>query len=254
MALSFWTPDMIERAAPRGKQQTPLSLKDPEHGHAIIVSDTDRKRPPYQSVGVLFFTVNRTPCIGTAYATNASGAKNVVFTAAHNLVDSAGHSNNILFIPGVLSDSSRPYGEFPQIPGGKGTAFFVHPKYDIHDEPDSYDLGAVKLHKNANGMDLGDAVTLLDIAIDKSYTKRDVFIAIGYPEKSCMQESIGNYMSSEDEGETIVKVSQLPKGSSGCPWLYEGTNVNGNTASGGDDELTSPYFSKDKIEAIVNQM
>ena len=255
MASKFWTKEMIERALPKVKRKNTSTRgvsTIATNGITTTVPDAVRIKVPYQSVGILMFTVKGKPYHGTAYATSVTGANNVVFTAAHNLVDEDGDSENILFIPAVQTDKSRPFGEFEQIDGGKGTAFFVHPKYDPKSE--AYDLGAVKLKKNAAGKELGEAVELLNIVVDKSYTTSDSFTAIGCPETNLMQENTGNYKDSEDEGEVINKYGNIISGSSGGPWLFKGYDVNGSKAMRVPGVDSSPYFSGDKISAIVSQM
>ena len=258
MASKFWTDEMIARAVPKIKRK-----KAGAHAREVVttatetVPDADRIKPPYQSVGVLFFTLDGDPLHGTAYATNAlSGAKNVIFTAAHNLVDKTeGDSKNIYFVPGYQTDGSTPFGEFDQIDGGKGTAFFVHPKYDLNKRPEAYDLGAVKLRTNEDDKELGDVVGLLNTVVDKSYTTSDSFTAIGYPDKNVMEKNTGNYKFKLDNEETVVKNEGLSDGSSGGPWLFKG-DANGNQSSSTDTlkESLSPYYSKEKIDAVVNQL
>ena len=254
---SFWTRERIARAVPKTKLKESLSSAGARGIEAsVTVSNTDRKKPPYQSVGILMFTVKGQEYHGTAFATSITGANNVIFTAAHNLVDKDGDSENILFIPAIQNNlcRSKPYGKFEQIDGKKGTAFFVHPKYDVGTEPDAYDLGSVKLKKNAGGKELGEVVGLLNIVVDKSYTTSDSFTAIGFPETNVMQKNTGDYKGSEDKGEVISKYGNILSGSSGGPWLFNGNDVNGSKASRVLGVDSSPYFSKDKISAIVSQM
>ncbi len=259
MTSKFWTEEMIERAIPKIKRKLPHAnyrgvSTTATNGISTTVPDEDRTMPPYQSVGVLLFTVKGEPFHGTAYATSITGARNVVFTAAHNLVHNEGDSKNILFIPAVQTDKSRPFGEFEQIDGKKGTAFFVHPKYDLKDKSDAYDLGAVKLKKNADGQMLGIAVRPLKIVVDEIYTTLDSFTTIGYPEKNVMQENTGRFKDKTDMNEVIRKYGALPEGSNGGPWLIRMDDVNGSTASGHLGQDSSPFFSEDKIEAITDQM
>ena len=254
---SFWTRERIARAVPKTKLKSTLSSAGARRIEAsVTVSNTDRKNPPYQSVGVLMFTVKGKPYHGTAFATSITGANNVVFTAAHNLVDKDGDSENILFIPAIQNNlcRSKPYGKFEQIDGKKGTAFFVHPKYDVGTEPDAYDLGSVKLKKNAGGKELGEVVGLLNIVVDKSYTTSDSFTTIGYPEKRVIQKNTGEFKNKTDMNEVVNKHGELPAGSSGGPWLFKGNDVNGNTASGAGGVDSSPYFSNAKIDAVTSQM
>ena len=256
---SFWTRERIAQAVPKTKLKESLSSAGARgiEPSAVKVSNSDRKNPPYQSVGVLMFTVNGQAYHGTAYATRVTGAKNVVFTAAHNLVDKVGDSENILFIPAVQDNlcRSKPYGKFEQIDGKKGTAFFVHPKYDVKTEPDAYDMGSVKLKKNAAGKELGEAVGLLDIVVNEFYTTSDSFTAIGCPETKVMQENTGKFKDRTDMNEVVNKYGELPKGSSGGPWLFRGNElVNGHTASGAGGVDSSPYFSQAKIIAVTSQM
>ncbi len=251
---SFWTRERIAQAVPKTKLKESRSSAGARGIEASVkVSNSDRKKPPYQSVGILMFTVNGQAYHGTAYATNATGANNVVFTAAHNLVDKVGDSENILFIPAVQDNlcRSKPYGKFEQIDGKKGTAFFVHPKYDVNTEPDAYDLGSVKLKKNAAGKELGEAVGLLYILEN---TTSHSFTAIGCPETKVMQENTGKFKDRTDMYEVVNKYGELPKGSSGGPWLVRGNVVNGHTASGTGGVDSSPYFSRAKIIAVTSQM
>ena len=254
MDSSISTDEMIEQAVPKTRKKTGDRRVAIDPAATVTVPDADRKKVPYQNVGLLIFFVNGQSTRGTAYATNASGAKNVVFTAAHNLVDKVGDSADIRFIPALQTDKSRPFGEFRQIAGGKGTAFFVHPDYDVIKDQEAYDLGAVKLQRNAAGKELGDVVSLLNIVVDKTYTTSDSFTAIGYPETFVMKTNAGNFINKEDMGETVNKHGELDAGASGGPWLFKGNDVNGNTSAGESNEESSPYYSKAKIDAILNQL
>ena len=251
----FWTNERIKSCVPKLKKSQKLLGAQKLVGLAsVTVPDDDRKKPPYNSVGILLFTVNGKHYHGTAYAAKTGSAKNVVFTAAHNLIESAGESDNILFVPAMQSNLTRPYGSFKQISGGLGTAFFVHPQYNVQTEPDAYDLGAVKLQKNEKNQELGEAVPLLDIIVDQQYSSSSMFTAIGYPETNEMQKNTGKYLRSKDSGETIVKEGEIPEGSSGGPWLLGISNtVNGNNASIAGGEQYSPYYSQTKIDAVINQ-
>ena len=258
MTDEFWTSERIKSAVPKPKQSQKQLLGAQVLVGApapVTVSNDDRKKPPYNSVGLLLFTVKGNLYSATAYAAKAGSAKNVVFTAAHNLVDSDGESERILFIPAFQSDHNKPYGSFRQIIGGLGTAFFVHPSYNVQTKPDAYDLGAIKLRKNKYHQELGDAVPLLDIIVDQQYSSSSMFTAVGYPEPSKMQKNTGKYHNSEDGGGVISKEGEIPEGSSGGPWLLGSSNtVNGNNASIAGGKEYSPYYSQAKIDAVINQL
>ena len=82
-----------------------------------------------------------------------------------------------------------------------------------------------------------------------------MFTIIGYSETSEMQKITGKYYALKTVKKLyIVKEGEIPEGSSGRPWLLRSSNaVNGNTAAGGGGEDNSPYYSKAKIDAVINQ-
>ena len=222
---SFWTPERISQAVPINIEHT--TSQQPSQAVTAPVQreipDEDRMKPPYNSIGPLLYTVtqggHQSYYRSTAYATNASGQKNVVFTAAHSLVGPHGLRENISFMPAIFNDGTKPFGEFKQIEGGLGTAFFVHPRYD---GTIGYDIGAVKLQPNGRGENLGDVISLLDITINQQYTEATIFRAIGYVQNTQsfeenMLENVGKFHSKE--GEIVYKLGQLYGGCSGGPWF-----------------------------------
>ncbi len=260
-STSFWTPERIARAVPitiqhRGDPGRPTALYAPVQK---VISNEERVKPPYSSVGLLLYTVRQEGHVeyyrSTAFATNASEQNNVVFTAAHSLVGPHGIRENISFMPAIRNDRTKPFGEFKQIEGGLNTAFFVHPKYD---GSIAYDLGAVKLQTNEDGKNLGDVVTPLDITKDQTYSEATFFKAVGYFQgehgEEIMMENMGNFY--KKDGEIIYKLGQLYPGCSGGPWFLNESaiSVNGNTSTGHEGQGTTPYYSGEKIQAVVDQL
>ncbi len=102
------------------------------------------------------------------------------------------------------------------------------------------------------GKDLGDRVPLLEIMVDQQYTKETCFSCIGYPEKFCMIQHEAKFASMEDGGRKVKKTGDVPKGMSGGPWLWNGTNkVNGNTSYGDIKETDSPYYTTKVMTELI---
>ena len=161
----YWTPERIQRAVPKkryrvsGKKQAIGLANDPP----TEVSDANRKdKNPYKSVGKLMFTQTVKGTVkhfqGTAYVAETGKGDNIVFTAAHNLLDEDGPSENLLFIPACQNDGKEvpAYGSFA------GASYVVSTKWKKPFQ-DCYDIGAIKLTKNKAGKEAGKVVPELSI-------------------------------------------------------------------------------------------
>ena len=261
----YWTPERIQCAVPKkryrvsGKKQAIGLANDPP----TEVPDATRKTSPYKSVGKLMFTQTVKGTVkhfqGTAYVAETGKGDNIVFTAAHNLLDEDGPSENLLFIPACQNDGKEvpAYGSFT------GASYVVSAKW-VEPFQDWYDIGAVKLTKNKDGKEVGKVVPELSItsyadASTKVYKKDETeWKIIGYVE-SKMYESDGVYIESEEGGKLIVRTNPVIQGMSGGPWMLKNGNgdfatANGNQSAISSDDSVTPYYSKALIDDIIAQL
>ena len=266
----YWTPERIRSAVPKerysvsGKKQAIDLANDPPK----TVPDATRKTSPYQSVGILFFTQTIKGKVehfqGTAYVAETGKGNNIVFTAAHNLLDDDGPSENFLFIPACQNDGKEvpAYGSFT------GASYVVATGWTNPEKPyqPCYDMGAIKLAKKEAGQNAGEVVAMLGYAVDHEDIK-DVteWRIIGYrrdiaTNQDIMYESDGVYIESQDDGKSIRRTNPTKKqGMSGSPWLLKNGDGNFAIANGvqigsGVDYAAAAYFSKTLVDDIIAQL
>ena len=204
----YWTPERIRSAVPEdddceisGNKKVTSFGNDPP----TAVPDDTRKTIPYQSVGKIVYTKGVDDFQATAYVVDTGKGNNIVFTAAHNLYNYKGKAEKIMFTPACQTDQKPvlKFGQFPQIEGGMGVAWFVAEGWNAVDKPYYLDMGAIKLETNEVGKNAGEVVAMLEYAVDHGDIK-DVtdWRIIGYQtdiktNKDTMYQSDGVYTKSE---------------------------------------------------------
>ena len=71
---------------------------DVHNTKTTFVDSSELSEDPLHSVGILFFMQGER-FRASAYVVNLDGAKDIIFTAAHNLWDEDGLSHHISFVP-----------------------------------------------------------------------------------------------------------------------------------------------------------
>ena len=264
----YWTPERIRSAVPEdddyeisgNKKVTGFGNNPPTE-----VPDDIRKTIPYQSVGKIVYKKGVQDAQATAYVVNTGKGNNIVFTAAHNLYNDKGKAEKIMFIPACQTDQKPvlKFGEFPQIKGGMGVAWFVAKGWDPVDQQDYLDMGAIKLEENEAKENVGEVVGMLEYAVDhKDIKDATDWRIIGYvtdfaTKKDTMYQSDGVYNESVDDGKTIRRTNATKKpGMSGGPWLLKNGDgkfaiANGVHRSSGANFSKAAYFSKALVEDNV---
>lgn len=209
---------------------------------------TNYKVYPWKAVGKLFFVQNGGSfvCSGSAVQ-NAPGTKVVVWTAGHCVSDGAGHfDSQAVFVP-AYKNGSAPFGQFPAT--GLFTTSAWHTSADLR-----YDLGSIRVGKNANGQTLYSKTGKLGFAYNQSRVQH--WNSFGYPAASPFNgQLMVNCQGSHavDDGSfgapaTIGIGCDMTGGSSGGPWILKfGTQnlVNGLNSYGYNTQplaMYSPYF------------
>ena len=268
LTLQMWTDERCKKAIPKVKKskqkvgppppQDLLALAT--NNEVTIVPERVLKTFPYQSVGRLFFNVNGEPYTGSAYVADWKGATNLLFTAAHNLLDDEGgkpcKSTDVIFIPAMKDKndtSGSNYGRYA------ATAICWNKKWDPtagHND-DAYDFGIVQLAPRADGKNVGQEVKPIPIVLDATNTQgKTSWETLGYPNHPDnpdrqMMTQTGTYVGL-DKG-AVDKVSQggYGKGGSGSCWLRDGkAEGNGVHVSASISVSSSPYFTPDLINNL----
>ena len=261
----YWTPERIQCAVPKeryrvsGKKQ---AIGLPNVPPTEVLDATRKDKNPYRSVGKLMFTqeVDKKiiPFHGTAYVAATGKGDNIVFTAAHNLIDGDGPSENILFIP-ACQDGGKEVPAYGSFAGASCVVCskWVKPYHNMN----CYDIGAVKLTKNKDGKEVGKVVPELILSVDEKYKKDETeWRIIGYVQNK-MYESDGTFIDIETQqgGKLVVRTNPVIKGMSGGPWMLKSgggdfTTANGDQSAISADDTVSPYYSKALVDDIKAQL
>ena len=269
--LDYWTPERMATARPEedicgmhSKDETATEMVQETDelsaaGPIEIVSDEKVKTFPYQSVGKLFYTKvgpsGSSDKTATAYVADLSSSPHAVLTAAHVLKFYNGKAENIIFIPGLIPPSTYPFGKYPQISGGEGTAWFVNPKWKPNQPDPAHDEGLIRLDKDPTTGKYVDAVVpCIQILLDQQYTPSTTWNSIGYPTEcpespeGKMCERSGNF-NKKDSG-AVYKDGPFLSGTSGGPWILAGSENKSNGLQSASDGVCaiSPYFSSSSKE------
>ena len=269
---SYWTPERIRNAKVKdvheesipGKKQQAFGLQ--ANVPATAVLDETRKTLPYKNVGKIFFNQGTVDYCGTAYVVDTDKGKNIVFTAAHNLYDDDGKSENITFIPAYQSDKKAvpDFGQFTQL---KEDSWVVSSNWVPKTNPRQYDIGAIKLGKNSKGKEVGEVLPGFKIetkpdAQQSGYVKDQTeWKIIGYG-KNVMYESDGVFIELEKrskdnvDGYVVKRTNPLLVGMSGGPWLPKDAldKANGNESGSGSNCAISPFYAKKTVDDILSKL
>ena len=271
--LDYWTPERIAAAQPEehaygmhneDETETKMVQETGElrgAGSLKIVPDDKVKTFPYESVGKLYYTKvgpsGSRDSSATAWVANVSTVLHVVYTAAHVLRRGDMHAEKILFIPGFIPPSTYPFGKYPQIPGGEGTAWGVDPQWNPNNMNPAYDQGLIKLDKDpTTGKYVDEVVLPIQILSNQQYTLSTEWNTIGYPFPSSqnpdgkMCERSGTFK--EKKSDAVYKFGTLPKCTSGGPWILAGSGNSSNGVQAGNfgDSTVSPYFHSSAEELV----
>ncbi|XP_068725323.1 uncharacterized protein [Montipora capricornis] len=279
--LDYWTPERMATARPE-EHAYGEHIKTVE-GAAIrcdrsavqrvqgaasmtIVPDSKVKTFPFQSVGKLFYVKvgpsGESESFASAWVANASSELHVVMTAAHCLERDDNRAEKIFFVPGFIPPCFRPFGSYPQIPGGKGEAWIVDPNWDPNDMQAKYDLGMVRLEKDRDiGKYVNEVVLPIQVSIHQQYTPISEWNTIGYPVASSqnpdgkMAEQSGTFCRMSCDGGSFYKYGTLPKGTNGGPWILDGSNDSSSGVQTGNDCdyqcALSPYLTQNHLEEMI---
>ena len=181
ITLQAWTEERFRSAIPKVKRSKeragppppPEVLALATNTKATIVPDEDLTKFPYQSAGRLFFDVKGTAYTGSAYVADWNGAKNILFTAAHNLLDDVGGkpvaSTDVIFIPAMKDKKDTNgslYGKYAAIAIGWNKTWNPSTGHD----DDAYDFGIVKLAPRSDGKNVGEVVKPIPIVLSATNT------------------------------------------------------------------------------------
>ncbi len=271
----YWTPERIRNAIPKCSIEEPIPGKK-QQGYGVgdppkVVSDLKRKEEPYKNVGQIAYKKGKDDYIATAYVAKTAKGNNIVFTAAHNLYEDGLKSEKIMFTPALQSDGSAvpAFGQFSEL---APNSWVVSSKWVSTDPyPRQYDIGAIKLGKNAAGKEVGEILPGFEIetepdAQQSGYVKdKTEWKIIGY-NRSDMYESDGLFIeldlqtTQEKVGYVVKRTNSILGGMSGSPWLlknehgvYEKANGDHSGSAIGFYAVT-PFYSEAKIDDILSKL
>ena len=275
-AAEYWTPDRMKRAQPMDRC-VPIVRELRESGvmpptvnanntKAAFVDDATISSHPCTSVGYLFFKQGGHDCNGSAYVADLGGAKDIIFTAAHNLHGKYGISEPrfICFIPGMKNlDDPPPFGKFNAIEGTVKCSKKWYPDEPPSEEMSQYDFGVVQLEK-VDGKAVGEFPGIMPLPIlwDAEYTEHTKWTTLAYPSRKTgvqddnprkkMMKQIGEWRNTPTQYRLVKKTCcerPLGHGASGGLWYQEHNGkymANGvHIVSNPNDHTSwSPYFTK----------
>jgi hypothetical protein len=251
----YWTPARTRAArpldAPRGSELLATASFAPVPEPTV---------PPYAVNGRLFVKQGRAKgfCSATAIA---SASRRLVLTAAHCLNSgprsrrgNSVWSRFVEFVP-AFTGGVAPFGAFI----ARRNAVFA-PRQWVRFANPNFDVGAILVAPNAEGVAVADAVGGVGIAIDKS--RRQEFETFGYPGKvkrlqGCRSPYVGDDARTyRIPGPPTVAIRcRWGPGASGGGWLTNaGTTINGLTSYGKPRDRVhtfGPYFSRRNVGRLV---
>jgi hypothetical protein len=251
----YWTPARTRAArpldAPRGSELLATASFAPVPEPTV---------PPFAVNGRLFVKQGRAKgfCSATAIA---SASRRLVLTAAHCLNSgprsrrgNSVWSRFVEFVP-AFTGGVAPFGAFI----ARRNAVFA-PRQWVRFANPNFDVGAILVAPNAEGVAVADAVGGVGIAIDKS--RRQEFDTFGYPGKvkrlqGCRSPYVGDDARTyRIPGPPTVAIRcRWGPGASGGGWLTNaGTTINGLTSYGKPRDRVhtfGPYFSRRNVGRLV---
>ena len=264
--LDYWTPARIASAQPEEHAYGEHVKTAQGVASMTIVPDSKVKTFPYKSVGKLFYVKGgpsgERESFASAWVANTSSQLHVVMTAAHCLERDNNRAQKILFIPGFIAPSTRPFGSYPQVPGGRGEVWIVHPNWDPNNMQAKYDLGVIRLDKDPDiGKYVDEVVLPIQVLTHRQCTPISEWNSIGYPMASSenpsgkMAELSGTFCRMSSDGESFNKYGTLPQGTDGGPWILDGSNDSSSGVQTGNDLnyqcALSPCFIQTHLEDLI---
>ena len=151
---------------------------------ATFVDSSELSEDPFHSVPkylVLYARREKIPCLSICSQVNLDGAKDIIFTAAHNLWDEDGLSHHISFVPGMKCRCDPPpYGVFNANAVAYSSGW--NPHLESWEAVLQYDFGIVRLEK-VNEKAVGDIVPPLDILWDEPNGPGVKWKTLAYPRR-----------------------------------------------------------------------
>jgi V8-like Glu-specific endopeptidase len=256
--LDYWTPARMRAAQPLDAARG--LLPDP-FAHASFAPVATPTTPPFTVNGRLVVRQGRAKGFCSATAIN-SPTRRLVLTAGH-CVNSGPRgfrggsvwSHYIEFVP-AYSSGTAPFGVFvahrKDVFAPKQWARFGNPNFDV---------GAILVTANAEGLNVADAVGG-GVTIATDVSRRQEFQTFGYPGKSTVMQGCASPYVGDDSvtyripgPPTLAIRCHWAPGASGGGWLIEnGTQLNGVTSYGKRRDKVhtfSPYFSAGNVGQLV---
>jgi len=217
-------------------------------------------QPPYAVNGRLFVRQGRHQGACSATAID-SPSRRLVLTAAHCVNSgprgrrgSSAWSRYLQFVP-AYTNGTAPFGAFV---AGRNAVFA--PRQWVKFGNPNFDVGAILVAPNAEGVNVADAVGGATILIDQP--RRQSFQSFGYPRKArALQGCESPYVGDDNltyrlpGPPTIAIRCHWAPGASGGGWLtQEGAAINGLTSYGKQRDRVhtfGPYFSARNVGNLV---
>jgi hypothetical protein len=264
----YWTPARMRAARPldlvvdrHGRARMRVGAPEAPTAGASFVRVTTPELPPFSVNGRIFVKQGKLAgfCSGTAINTPT---RQLVLTAGHcvNSGPTKGRSSTwsqfLEFVPAYNGDAA-PFGAFV----ARRSKVFAPKQWIKHGNPD-FDMGAFLTHRNAEGLNVADAVGG-GATIVTDLTRQQQFQTFGYPGEtkrmqSCQSPYIGDdALTYPFPGPPTMGVRcHWAPGASGGGWLIaEGTQINGvNSYLHLDNKSRTygPYFSKETVGKLVH--
>jgi len=257
-------------AAPAARYWTPARMRstpplDARRGGSALASFgpvTEADVSPHSFNGRLFVRQGRRRGYCSATAID-SPTRTLVLTAAHCLNSgprgrrrSSAWSHYVQFVP-AYTQGAAPFGAFV----AHRRSVFVLDDWSRFGNP-NYDVGAIVVKPNAEGIDVADAVGGgAAIALDAG--RHQEFETYGYPGKSKVLQGCDSPYVGDDSRTyripgppTIAIRCHWAPGASGGGWLIDdGTTINGVTSYGRPRDRVhtfSPYFSRRNVGRLLD--
>jgi V8-like Glu-specific endopeptidase len=252
----YWTAERMRTAPPL--DSTPAERLTALASFAPVTEPTV---PPYAVNGRLFVRQGRARGFCSATAIN-SASRALVLTAGHcvnsgplGFGGNSAWSRFLLFVP-AYTNGTAPFGAFV----AHRKSVFALKQWVRFGNP-NFDVGAVLVAPNAEGVNVADAVGG-GATIAADLTRKQTFQTFGYPgESRAMQGCTSPYVGDDaltyriPGPPTVAIRCHWAPGASGGGWLIEeGRAIDGLTSYGKRSDKThtfGPYFSARNVGRLV---
>ncbi len=252
----YWTPARMRATGPLD-----APLADDPFAHASFAPVATPTTPPFSVNGRLFVRQGTKKGFCSATAIN-SITRRLILTAAHcvnsgprSLRGNSVWSRYVEFVP-AYSNGTAPFGVYV----ARRNAVFA-PKQWVRFGNPNFDVGAILVDANAEGVNVADAVGG-GASIFTDVGRKQHFQTFGYPGKSKTMQGCESPYVGDDSltyripgPPTIAIRCHWAPGASGGGWLIEnGTGINGVTSYGKRRDRVhtfGPYFSARNVGNLV---